>query len=70
MGRRNREPKPPSAVDEFLSRASLRSSPWVRRRIRHLNLVGRKVHGWTPPTYSDLHFRTGRKPPIREEFDR
>jgi len=63
MGRRNREPKPPSAVDELLSIISLRSSPWVRRRIKHLNLVGRKVHGWTPPTYSDAHFDGRRKHP-------
>lgn len=62
MGR-NREPKPPSAIDEFLSLRSLRSSPWVRRRIKHLNLVGRKVQGWTPPTYSDTHFRNGRNHP-------
>ena len=59
----DREPKPPSKRDEQLSRASLRSSPWVRKRIKHLNLVGRKVQGWTPPMYSDSHFRSGRKPP-------
>jgi|694.fasta_scaffold105227_6 hypothetical protein len=63
MGRRNREPKPPSVVDEILSVISLRSSPWVRKRIKHLNLVGRKVQGWTPPTYSDSQFHSTRKPP-------
>ena len=54
---RSREPKAPSLVDALLSRASLRSSPWVRRRIKHLNLVGRKVHGWTPPIYSGALFK-------------
>lgn len=64
MGRRGREPDAPSVLDEVMSRLSLRSSPWVRRRIKHLNLVGRKVHGWTPPTYSDSHFRSDRKHPL------
>lgn len=63
MGRRSREPAAPSMIDEVLSRSSLRSSPWVRKRIKHLNLVGRKVQGWTPPTYSDANFQGGRKPP-------
>jgi hypothetical protein len=70
MGRRGREPRAPSVLDEVLSRASLRSSPWVRRRIKHLNLVGRKVQCWTPPMYSDSHFSSSRKPPSREERDR
>lgn len=63
MGRKNREPKPPSVLDDVLSAASLRSSPWVRRRIKHLNLVGRKVKGWTPPTYSDSYFFNDRRRP-------
>ncbi len=63
MGRRGREPAAPSVLDEVLSRSSLRSSPWVRRRIKHLNIVGRKVHGWTPPTYSDAQLRSDRRPP-------
>jgi len=62
MGRREREPAAPSVLDELLSRVSLCSSPWVRRRIKHLNLVGRRVKGWTPPMYSDSMFSTGRKP--------
>lgn len=61
MGRRQSEPPPPSRTDEILSRNSLRSSPWVRRRIKYLNLVGRKVQQWNPPTYSDSSFRSGRR---------
>jgi hypothetical protein len=60
MGRRDREPKPPSAADERLSLASLRSSPWVRRRIKELSLKGKLVKGWTPPTFSDSLFRRSR----------
>jgi hypothetical protein len=57
------EPKPPSRTDEILSRRSLRSSPWVRRRIKHLNLVGKRVKGWTPPVFADSIFTGRRRPP-------
>jgi hypothetical protein len=63
MGRRQSEPPPPSRTDEILSRISLRKSPWVRRRIKHLNLVGRKVQGWTPPSFSDSIFTARRSRP-------
>ena len=46
---RNREPQAPTPLDEFLSVVSLRSSPWVVRRIRELQIKGRLVKGWTPP---------------------
>lgn len=49
MKRRDREPPAPTALDELLSSSSLESSPWVKSRIRKLNLKGRLVHGWTPP---------------------
>lgn len=53
MARRgDREPPAPTPVDELISRNSLRSSPWILARIRELNLKGRLVKGWTPPTYS------------------
>jgi hypothetical protein len=39
-------------LDELLSLASLRSSPWVLERIRELKLEGRLVKGWTPPVVS------------------
>jgi hypothetical protein len=57
MSPRGREPKAPSAVDEWLSAASLRSSPWVRQRIKELRLKGKLVKGWTPPTISDSAIR-------------
>lgn len=47
--RPDREPPAPSALDEYLSAASLRSSPWVLRRLRELQFEGRLVRGWTPP---------------------
>jgi hypothetical protein len=47
--RPDREPPAPSALDEYLSAASLRSSPWVLRRLRELRLEGHLVKGWTPP---------------------
>ncbi len=53
MRRGDREPKAPSAVDERLSEGSLRSSPWVRQRIKELRLRGKLVKGWTPPTFPD-----------------
>lgn len=46
---RNREPQAPTPLDELISVQSLRSSPWVMRRIRELKLEGRLVKGWTPP---------------------
>lgn len=57
MSPRGREPKAPSAVDEWLSAASLRSSPWVRQRIKELRLKGKLVKGWTPPMFSDSAIR-------------
>lgn len=66
MGRRGREPRAPSVLDEVLSRVSLRSSPWVRRRIKRLNLTGRKVNGWTPPVISDAVLFTADGPLRRE----
>jgi len=45
----DREPPAPSPLDEYLSAASLRSSPWVLRRLRELRLEGHLVKGWTPP---------------------
>jgi hypothetical protein len=57
MKPRGREPKAPSVADEWLSMASLRSSPWVRQRIRDLSLKGKLVKGWTPPTYPESAFR-------------
>lgn len=57
MSRRDREPKAPSVVDEWLSAASLRSSPWVRQRIKELRLKGKLVKGWTPPVFSDSAIR-------------
>lgn len=47
--RYDREPPAPSPLDEYLSAASLRSSPWVLRRLRELRFEGRLVRGWTPP---------------------
>ena len=47
--RREREPPPPTPLDEVLSVSSLESSPWVQRRIKELKLKGRLVKGWTPP---------------------
>jgi len=58
--RNNREPAAPSAADEWLSVASLRSSPWVRRRIQQLRLKGKLVKGWTPQTVPDSMFRNER----------
>ena len=57
MGRRSREPKAPTVVDEWLSVASLRSSPWVLKRIAELRLKGRLVKGWTPPVFADSMLR-------------
>ena len=57
---RRREPKAPSAVDELLSVASLRSSPWIRQRIRQLRLKGKLVKGWTPAVYPDSMLRGSR----------
>ncbi len=53
MRRGDREPKAPSKADEWLSAASLRSSPWVRRQIKALQLKGKLVKGWTPQTFPD-----------------
>jgi hypothetical protein len=53
---RPREPAAPSALDERLSIASLRSSPWVVKRIRELGLQGKLVKGWTPPYVKLLDF--------------
>jgi hypothetical protein len=53
---RPREPAAPSALDERLSLASLRSSPWVVKRIRELGLQGKLVKGWTPPYVKLLDF--------------
>jgi hypothetical protein len=47
--RREREPPPPTPLDEVLSVSSLESSPWIQRRIKELKLQGRLVKGWTPP---------------------
>ena len=47
--RGDREPPAPTPLDEELSRASLQSSPWIRQRIKELNLKGKQVNGWTPP---------------------
>jgi hypothetical protein len=55
--RKCREPAAPSAEDEWLSIASLRSSPWVLRRIKELQLQGRLVKGWTPQAVPDSFFR-------------
>ena len=55
--RRDREPPAPTPEDERLSASSLRSSPWVRGRIRELRLKGRLVKGWTPPIVKDLTSR-------------
>jgi hypothetical protein len=54
--RKCREPAVPSAVDEWLSLASLRSSPWVRKRIKELRMQGKLVKGWTPQTFPDSFF--------------
>jgi hypothetical protein len=51
--RGDREPKAPSKADEWLSATSLRSSPWVRRRIKALRFKGKLVKGWTPQTFPD-----------------
>jgi hypothetical protein len=53
---RPREPAAPSALDERLSLASLRSSPWVAKRIKELGLQGKLVKGWTPPYVKLLDF--------------
>jgi len=60
MKPRGREPAAPSVVDEWLSIASLRSSPWVRRRIKQLRLKGKLVKGWTPQTFPDSVVRGSR----------
>lgn len=52
MKRQKGEPPAPTVLDEMLSRSSLRSSPWVLRRIAELGLTGRLVKGWTPPIIS------------------
>lgn len=49
MTRQDREPPAPTPLDEYMSAASLRSSPWVEQRLRELRLKGRLVKGWTPP---------------------
>jgi hypothetical protein len=56
---RPREPAAPSALDERLSLASLRSSPWVVKRIKELGLQGKLVKGWTPPCVKlfDFHLQ-------------
>jgi hypothetical protein len=54
---KGREPKAPSDIDEWLSVASLRSSPWIRKRIKQLRLKGKLVKGWTPLVYPDSAFR-------------
>lgn len=57
MKGKGREPKAPSTADEWLSAASLRSSPWIRQRIKQLRLKGKLVKGWTPAVYPDSMFR-------------
>lgn len=49
MRRHKGEPPAPTPIDEVLSAATLRSSPWVLQRIKTLQLRGRLVKGWTPP---------------------
>jgi len=46
---RAREPAAPTPLDERLSVLSLRSSPWIVKRIKELGLRGKLVKGWTPP---------------------
>lgn len=57
MKLKTREPKAPSLLDDLLSITSLRSSPWVLRRIKELRLRGKLVKGWTPEVYPDSMFR-------------
>jgi hypothetical protein len=52
MIRRDREPPAPTPLDEALSAASLESSPWIKRRIKELGIVGKKVRAWSLPAYS------------------
>jgi hypothetical protein len=52
----SREPAAPTPLDEKLSVSSLRSSPWVVKRIRELGLQGKLVKGWTPPYVKLLDF--------------
>lgn len=52
MERRDREPPAPTLLDEVLSAESLDSSPWIKRRIKELGIVGKKVRVWALPVYS------------------
>lgn len=52
---RKGEPPAPTPLDEVLSAATLRSSPWVLERIKTLQLKGKLVKGWTPPVVKLTH---------------
>jgi len=49
MKRRRGEPPAPTPLDEALSRASLRSSPWIKQRLKELGIRGKQVTTWFPP---------------------
>jgi hypothetical protein len=55
MPRDRGEPPPPSALDEALSRVSLESSPWVKRRIKKLRISGTLLTTWRPPVVDTRH---------------
>ena len=64
--RGDREPPAPTLIDERLSQESLQSSPWIRQRIKELQLKGRQVKGWTPPLVSFARCSEGTVQLVRE----